>query len=567
MFAALSVFRGGFDAEAAKKVAGANAFHLANMIERRLLSIEERENGNRYYIHELMRQYAAEKLASDPEVNARALRNHSLYFAAMTDEQEHALRQGAKPDKMLAEMDNIHAGWTHALQEVIVEALNGYHMGIAIFYWLQGWFVESVETFERATQILLSYDDRPEVQKLIVYFQVACGAHSQFMGMIEQGKKHLDKAMLYADRLGEPEMRVIVLDRQSRMANERSDFNAGIDLGLQAHDIYVALGDETNAMRTIVQIGAANYYRQEYSQAKEHLERSVAYFRSNQLPSETIIALGYLAMVQIKLGDYSIARANLEQIANLAAQMDTPMHTSPLNSLGRVSVAQGELAAARGYFEESVRYCLDHHIMSRWAVAIGLLGDLDRLEGRLDESSYRLNESLTILKESNLDRQVARMTHMLGLLEESKGDYDRAVRHYSDCLTIYERLENYEGVSMARVGLSSVARRRGEYESARHELNKALELAVDIGAAPLILDVIDHWARLYRRFDRAEEAYSLLAFVCAQPQTRFETRQEGQEVMRSLMRSHGITATLRKRATHFTLDEILAQYFSIPSKA
>jgi predicted ATPase len=60
--AALSVFRGGFHREAAMQVAGASIFLLASLESKSLL--QRNRTTNRYEIHELLRQYAAEQLAA-----------------------------------------------------------------------------------------------------------------------------------------------------------------------------------------------------------------------------------------------------------------------------------------------------------------------------------------------------------------------------------------------------------------------------------------------------------------------------------------------------------------------
>ena len=57
--ARLSVFRGGFDPAAAEAVAGAEVAMLSALVER---SLVDRAEGGRYGLHELLRQFAAERL-------------------------------------------------------------------------------------------------------------------------------------------------------------------------------------------------------------------------------------------------------------------------------------------------------------------------------------------------------------------------------------------------------------------------------------------------------------------------------------------------------------------------
>jgi predicted ATPase len=59
----LSVLRGGFDLEAAAAVAGASLPLLAGLVDQSLVAVGE---DGRYAVHDLLRQYAAERLAADP---------------------------------------------------------------------------------------------------------------------------------------------------------------------------------------------------------------------------------------------------------------------------------------------------------------------------------------------------------------------------------------------------------------------------------------------------------------------------------------------------------------------
>jgi len=63
VLARLSVLRGGFDLDAAAAVAGATLPLLAGLVDQSLINVVE---DGRYAMHELVRQYAAERLAGDP---------------------------------------------------------------------------------------------------------------------------------------------------------------------------------------------------------------------------------------------------------------------------------------------------------------------------------------------------------------------------------------------------------------------------------------------------------------------------------------------------------------------
>ena len=117
MLAGLSVFRGSyFTLEAARQVTGASLRELRALMDRSLL---QRAAGGRYTIHELLRQYAGEKLAEAPGAAQSARDRHSACFAAAVARWWVDF-QGPRHQLALAEMGaesgNLHTAWGWAAE-------------------------------------------------------------------------------------------------------------------------------------------------------------------------------------------------------------------------------------------------------------------------------------------------------------------------------------------------------------------------------------------------------------------------------------------------------------------
>jgi len=108
----LSIFRGGFSEEAAAEVADASPYLLAGLIDRGLLHLVMGPAGARYTIHELTRQYVAEKL--DATDLAALQRAHSQFFAQQVAGLAQSIRTETYRTAIAAiatDLDNIHAAW------------------------------------------------------------------------------------------------------------------------------------------------------------------------------------------------------------------------------------------------------------------------------------------------------------------------------------------------------------------------------------------------------------------------------------------------------------------------
>ncbi len=122
--AALALFRGGFTAEAAREVAGASLRDLLRLANRSLLS---RRGVGRYELHDLLRDYAAEKLAASGR--APALRDcHAAYYALSLCRRWRVdlagPRQSLALDEVAAELPELRAAWEWAAERAQVEWLD-----------------------------------------------------------------------------------------------------------------------------------------------------------------------------------------------------------------------------------------------------------------------------------------------------------------------------------------------------------------------------------------------------------------------------------------------------------
>ena len=134
IMAALSVFRGGFTREAAQEVAGAALIDLKGLIDQSML---HNITSGRYEVHELLRQYAAEKLRMDPAMEADIWEKYSAYYCQALAGWEHdfnTFRKGEAMLEMTVEIDNIRPAWNWAVRKIRSSSLMSGLRGLCRFY-------------------------------------------------------------------------------------------------------------------------------------------------------------------------------------------------------------------------------------------------------------------------------------------------------------------------------------------------------------------------------------------------------------------------------------------------
>jgi predicted ATPase len=147
--ARLSVFRGGFDPAAAEAVAGADPAMLSALVER---SLVDRAGGGRYGLHELLRQFAAERLeaAGDAAATRRAHAGHYAGFLAA----RHDRLADALDTAVLAEVDpetaNLRAAWQELAETGGIDAVAGLLEDLWLVHRRHGRFQEALGMLQRA---------------------------------------------------------------------------------------------------------------------------------------------------------------------------------------------------------------------------------------------------------------------------------------------------------------------------------------------------------------------------------------------------------------------------------
>jgi predicted ATPase/predicted Ser/Thr protein kinase len=258
---ALSVFRGGFDREAAQQVSGASLWELMALVNRSLL---HRAPTGRYTIHELLRQYAAEKLACWPEIEKAVRDRHASHYAAALQRWGQDVKGPQRPAalaEMDVEVDNARAAWDWAVERVQVQQLDRAIEGLGWFYEVRLRFPEG-DTALRAAADMFAAQERCtklSADGLRVWAQALVwqGGFSLYLGRAEIARQLLRRSLALLedsrlDTLDVRRTRAFVLYTKGMAANTWGDRLAATEPLEQSLALYQALGCRYEMARTLV---------------------------------------------------------------------------------------------------------------------------------------------------------------------------------------------------------------------------------------------------------------------------------------------------------------------------
>lgn len=298
----LSVFEGSFDRSAAEQVAGATIFHLSRLVDKSLVS---RVGPNRYKMHELLRQFAAEHLAANLDEQRQTLNQHCRYYATLLSQYE----RDSKTDfpsiatnllKTQADLDNVLAAWSRARKAALLPEMGKLAYFLSLFYEFSGLAREGYDTFGDALQRLRA---QPEQVSTLIQVRILThyGWFCQSIDALDSSRAALEEALAQALILGQ---------RHSA------------DVGL----IYAFLG-------WVVHLQGQS------SSARQILERGLEVCRAADYYLGQVMSCHMLGEIEYSAGQYALALAYHRQI--LAQYPESHFHI--LLTLGFLTISYAAL--------------------------------------------------------------------------------------------------------------------------------------------------------------------------------------------------------------------------------
>ena len=352
-FRQLAVFRGGFTRQAAQAVTNASLRTLRALLHKLFITMDEK---GRYQIHELLRQYGAEKLAAAGG-DASARTAHAHYFLELLHRSEADLRGGRSLEALAeieADFENIRSAWGWALTQRNEDAINRSLEALQIFLEINGRYLEAIALFEQAQHQLTPTDNRAPSA---VWGRIT--ARCSFMRLLSTG---------YADSLDS------VIERCQQTAQASGDrFEIAFCLFLRG--TYLA------------------YAMQDLDAAAVNLQQAVTIFREIGDDSFAARALITFGIIQYRRG-LPEGRLLTEQALKLARKVDDLMAISVvLNNLGEMAFFfSGEYGTAERYTQEALTLRLKRGFDTSYARAMSGLCMI--LRGQADEAEETLRNSL-----------------------------------------------------------------------------------------------------------------------------------------------------------------------------
>ena len=312
-FTQLSVFHGGWTAEAAQVITGIDDVYAALLLlaERFLVQVEEdTREGNeppRYRMLESLREYAL--LQAKPLQNEAMEKRHAAYFLGVAQAGEAALRgpeQAAWLDRLEAEHDNFRAalaGLTAGGNADDSQKLAGALWG---FWSRRGYLAEGRESLERALSFPSASDRACRALALNRLGAILCTSDN-----LEEAAAVHGEALTISERLDDVRGIALAWNLLGVVAGRRGDIDAAQYAFTEALARERELGNQFNIAAAAVNLGVLAQSRRAYATARAYYEESLGLFHALGNPGGVADTLLNLADMDIKEERWAEARTTL----------------------------------------------------------------------------------------------------------------------------------------------------------------------------------------------------------------------------------------------------------------
>ncbi|MGD2252401.1 MAG: BTAD domain-containing putative transcriptional regulator, partial [Anaerolineales bacterium] len=353
----LSVFRGGFDRQAALQVA-----EVDDAMLRRLLSdnVITRHPLGRFSMHELLRLFAEEKLESTAGDMEKARDAHAQCFLEFIRAHENDIMSGRLQDA-LKELKNIQAAYRWAAERPLPGWIRQTFWAVNSIYLFQGRLAEGIAAHSLALERLGPSRGDREVE-------IAYGVIFALLGFLSSSTSGTEQAQVHID-----------LSRRLLQSQEAPLERATADVAA----LYF-----TNLR-----------YRQR-EEATKLCEETLARFRSCGCMWGEVLTLNIQGSICLEQGSIQESLACFEQSHEISRRHNHTFGLAhALDGLGRVNFYRGEYESARQYFRKSLEEHRAIAFRHREAEVQNFLADACLAAGNVEEATANYQGALQIYQE------------------------------------------------------------------------------------------------------------------------------------------------------------------------
>ena len=489
--AQLALFQGGFTHKAAQAITGASLPMLIELVHRSFLS---RKDNGRFSMHELLRQFTAERLAQTPDLQATTTANHARYYTDFV-RQLTDLLQGAEQETALTQLEteneNIHLAWQWAIQQQAAGHLAQILPGITLFFlwrhryeegaqWMAEVRNQGVEdkallaTLTAVQARFQAQQQKHETAQALAQAAVALKPADPFTYLqlghtwlwhstLENSQRHFQQALhryrATADSWGEAQ----ALAGLAETANMQGSYDVAQSHFEASLHLFEKCEDRRGQAWVLERLSYVLRDQGQLGLAEQHVMAAVALYRA--IGDQEKIADGSLALswLLVYMGRSEEAYGAAEKGAAILGQAGRPL---PLNLLGIINVDLGHYAEVQSLLQRHIALCRQSGDRVELALGLNVLAAAAAANGRYAEAHSLLEESMPLLQKLGQKDRLAHAQAFWGYAARGLGRVEEAWHYFRLALQTAVDIHAIVPLLFGLPGVALLLADKGEIERA-----------------------------------------------------------------------------------------------------
>ncbi|MGH9761912.1 MAG: tetratricopeptide repeat protein, partial [Blastocatellia bacterium] len=368
--------------------------------------------------------------------------------------------------------------------------------------------------------------------------------HSDWDGALDLYGKSLE----VAEAIGDKEAIARVLSNMGSMYGKKRDDAKALEFYQKSLILSEEIGRKDGIARTLVSIGDIHAWKQDYLEAKAFEERALKLFEEEgdregiEITSERLATYwGFLGdhvkaseywrrdlAIASQIGEKSEIAASLEglgaerarlvryrealrfyqQARDIRRKLGDAVGLADLdNYTGAVFRDEGNIAEALRYYHASLKGYTDANDKSGMIKALREIAFACEVEGDYDTADAYAQKSLKLSLDCNAPADEAIAYVLLGEIEEKKQAATVALEYGRKALSMFERSEDAEGISLALFVLGDVyCLLQHDYEKAAESYGRAVSIGRRSNALSSVWGALTGEGKAYRGLHQGDKA-------------------------------------------------------------
>lgn len=554
-----SVFADGFQIDAAVVVADATPGILANLIDKSLVQIDA---FGRYRIHELARQFGADKLAEDQQKKISVLDKHCEYYTSYLNERKDRFRAQDSSEVIAEigkEIGNIQLAWDHVVASKKSQIIRETIWCLAEFYEITNRYREG-EFVLKSTTIALQASDQSDSNSIALGLAyVGRGNLLHYLGQMNDAKVLIRDGVSILQKQDAHTETAHALSLLGRLAWMTGDFELAKQAYRDSLEIAEATGDFVTLGFGYLNLSMIAVIEGNFQQSNHLKQTGLSTFQqiSHRLGIGIILCIKGEELYL--LGHYDQAEDYVLRAAEIFVELDNRWHLSNCyENLGHIMAASGDYSSAIQHLSVAMELAQEVSDPRRITYCHVNLGDVLFAEGTISEAHQHYVDGLAISQEAHQRLQEAWSLRGLGAIAYHNSNYELAQQYLSDSLNICREMGWRLGMVKVLNLLGLTASKLKEMDSARGYFLEALDTAILINTNPTILETLICIAEMLVDIRQMNSALQILSVCIEHVAIHADTRKRADKLLSVIQEplSTDIFARLKGRSEITNLSNV-----------